>query len=181
MSPVRPPVHRRLRLAAVLAHSVPGVSLRLTSVDGDQLLVSSACLGAQLDPCRLRNVLVAPSTGERFAARISEIEIAAGAVHLGGDLYERAHPGCWGERWFVTMLEHAGVACLAGEASFGIPDDAIVVRLKPDAELGACAVCVECVDRTHLDRLDEVATWLLARCMVGELLAELESQRQRFP
>ncbi len=47
-----------LREAACLAHTVPGVTLRLHCRSGAELLVSYSCLGADLDPCRLRATLV---------------------------------------------------------------------------------------------------------------------------
>lgn len=164
-----------LRLAACLAHTVPGVSLSLTCRHGGEVLVSYACLGAQLDPCQLRAGLLCPGVPgvPRLADVVVRVDVANGLLDLGGGLYERSHPGAASERWFVTSLDHEHVVDLLRTGPTDLPDDAMAVTVKPDVGLGVCAVCIRCDDRLNQDRLDEVALWALSTCMVAELLAEL--------
>lgn len=164
-----------LRMAACLAHTVPGVSLVLTCGHGNEILVSYSCLGAQLDPCQLRAGLLCPGVPgvPRLADVVVRVDVANGLLDLGGGLYERSHPGAASERWFATSLDHALVVDLLRAAPADLPDDAIGVTVKPDLGLGVCAVCIRCDDPAYHDRLDEVAVWALSTCMVAELLAEI--------
>lgn len=157
----------RLREAACLAHTIPGTTLRLRPAAGRSLLVSRNCLGADLDPCRFRTAMLC-RTGEHLAGTIVDIELVAGLVDLGGGLYRRRGDDGCEERWFVTSLPHDHVVALLADCPLATPDDLTVV-VKPDLELGRCAV------RLALPRpdivLDEVAMWTLSACLVEELLA----------
>jgi hypothetical protein len=55
---------------------------------------------------------------------------------------------------------------------FDLPDHAVDVRLLPDRELGVTAVRIIC-EGAFAGRVDAVASWALAACMVDELLTDL--------
>jgi hypothetical protein len=169
----------RLREAVCLAHSVPGVSLRLVMASGARILVSHGCLGATLDPCRLRSVLLAQTADAATATRsVRQIEIVGGVVHLGGGLFQRSTAD--DERWFVTSLPHEAIVEIARrcptDGTIGGPS--IAVSVKPDAGLGLCAVRVRDERTDHETTLDATATWLLATCLVDELIADTAGQPQ---
>jgi len=161
MSTPKTPVTALSELAC-LAHTVPGVTLRLWSVGGQELLVSYACLGADLDPCRLRAALLAG-----HGVGVERIEIVAGVAPLGGGVYQRTHPGAAAERWFVSSLD-AGTLAAALAACRDVPGFRTVV--KPDPELGVSAVCVVAEPGLSAGELDEVAVELLGTVLVEELL-----------
>lgn len=161
-----------LRELACLAHTIPGVTLRVICQAGNELLVSYACLGADLDPCQLRAALLADDahTPGRLAAGITQIEIVAGVASLGGGLYQRTHPGAASERWFVTTLATNAVQ----ELVQGFPDTGgLRAVIKPDPELGVNAVCVGADRDTSASVLDELAVAILGAVLVDELAASL--------
>ena len=162
-----------LRMAACLAHTVPGVTLTLSCERGQRLLVSQVCLGAELDPCALRTALLAPRQPgvPHVTDVVTDVDVTSGLVDLGGGLYERSHPCSPSERWFATTLDHPHVAGLLTGSDAA--DAAISAALKPDLGLGVCAVCIRSVDERHRGELDELATWALSTCMVAELLADI--------
>src|SRR5688572_26869680 len=94
--------HDELRGLTDLAHAVPGATLRLHCAAGAELLVSSACLGADLDACQLRATLLQSSAAGRLAAGVDRAEFVGGLRPLGMGMYERTSPV--GERWFVSAL-----------------------------------------------------------------------------
>lgn len=163
----------RLREAACLAHTVPGVSLRLTTASCDTILVSHTCLGAALDPCRLRSLLIADDADAVAAvASLRRAEIIGGVVHLGGGLFQRSDPSAADERWFVTSLDHESIVDIVEHCP---PDEraapSVAVTVEPDRALGWCAVRVR-DERGDTSTLDLGATWLLTACLVGELVAQ---------
>jgi len=155
---------------ACLAHSIPGVSLRIATPGGDDLLVSASCLGADLDPCRLRAALLAARPCDAAWFTPERVEVVSGLVHLGGGLYQRSHPQAAAERWFVVALPHERILHLIA----GIDDratDEFDVTLRPDPELGLCAVRVHAAERAQVAQLDDVAFAVLATCLVDELIS----------
>ncbi len=188
-----------IREAACLAHVVPGVSLRLRLANDEHLLVSHACLGADLDPCQLRSALIADRThGLRMLTdMIRGAEIAGGLVDLGGGLYQRVWPGV-DERWFTSTLQPDALAATLGDCPAGpaeaapcdvgvlspgttdIPsvDHCVDIAVKPDRALGLSAVCVRCLDGHGLHSLDEMATRALSACLVAELIDDLDGARR---
>jgi hypothetical protein len=164
-----------VREAACLAHTVPGVTLRLQCPAGDDVLVSYACLGADLDPCQLRAALMAIDSGRSEPELLwgfqVTVEVVAGLRPLGGGLYQRTQFGLT-ERWFVTTLEPDAVVAAVGECPLAAADQVHVV-VKPDLDLGVHAVCVRIDDSAEAGHLDELATWVLGRVLVAELLAGL--------
>jgi hypothetical protein len=160
-----------LRELTTLAHTVAGVTLRLFCCSGAELLVSANCLGADLDPCRLRATLLQEGARARLAAGIDRAELVAGLRPLGAGLYERT--GASAERWFVTALAPSTiVTVLTGDPSRP-PHEAFHTVVKPDPELGLHAVCVGAVPGTEDAELDEAAVWALGRVLVAELAAQL--------
>ena len=159
------------RLGACLAHAVPGVAALVTTTTGDRLLVAGNRTDAVLDACGLRAALTAPQRAgvPHLADLVSSIEIVGGLVDLGGGLYQREHGGGSAERWFVTTLTGDRVAALAATCPERLPDDAVSVRVCADTALGASAVCLVAAPGFGY-RLDEVASWLLATCLVDELI-----------
>ena len=162
-----------LREAACLVHSVPGVTLRLSCRSGSEVLVSYSCLGADLDPCRLRAAIIHERRPARLAAAIARVELVAGLRPLGAGLYQRRAAGV-DERWFVTTLhpERAVAVLRDGPERFH-------TTIKPDTELGMHAVCVRPVSGPARAgaAIDEAAVWALATVLTGELAAELERHR----
>lgn len=163
---------RRLREAACLAHTVPGTTLRLRTMAGGRgMLVSRHCLGADLDPCALRAAVLARA-GERLASVVVEVEVVSGVVHLGGGLYARTGDGGVDERWFLTHLAQEQVVAVLAACPVGGPEGAqLDVVVKPDPELGLCAVRVTGGGHT----LDAVSMWALTACLVEELLVDVAS------
>lgn len=166
----------RLGEAAILAHTVPGVTLRLHCRSGAELLVSYSCLGADLDPCRLRATLLherAFASG-RLEAAVARVELVAGLRPLGAGLYERHAPDA-DERWFVTTLPAEQVAGALAEGP-----DRFHTIIKPDVELGIQAVCVRPVAglpcAPAAGELDEAAVWAVSALLTTQLTAELAAE-----
>lgn len=150
---------------ACLAHTVPGVTLRVWNAAGRDVLVSRGCLGADLDPCQLRAALLAG-----HGAGITRVEVVGGVTPLGGGLYQRHHPGAADERWFVTSLTPEEVIPVLADQD---GPDAVSVVIRPDPALGTCAVCVSAERGTPALALDEAAVRVVGAVLVGELLAPL--------
>lgn len=168
----------RLREVACLAHTVPGTTMRLRAAAGSSLLVSRHCLGADLDPCQFRTAMLGRA-GEQLAQTITDVDLVAGLVHIGGGLYgrrdERTHRD---ERWFVSTLPHDRIVDVLGECPVPTPDvELLDAVIKPDTELGMCAVRIS--SREPVTVLDEVAAWTLTRCLVDELLVEVSPEPMR--
>lgn len=175
----------QLRLATVLAHTVPGVLLELTCCHGERIGVGYGNLGSQLTPCQLRGALLAPpELGiPRLADAVVAVEVVAGLDHLGGGLYQRGarpsastecrpHDGSTGERWFASTLPHEQIGLLMQAAPIDLPHHLCAVRLVPDSELDVTAVRIGAASDsavTSPGQLDEVAFWALSVCMVAEL------------
>jgi hypothetical protein len=164
--------HDDLRELAVLAHTVPGVTLRLHCTSGAELLVSSACLGADLDPCRLRVTLLQERAVGRLAAGIARAELVAGLRPLGAGLYQRT--GSAGERWFVSSLAPDAIVAALTDDQAGEPrHEGSRTVVRPDPELGLHAVCVSAEHGAPGAELDEASVWVLGRVLVAELTAQL--------
>lgn len=176
------------RDAACLAHAIPGVSLRLRTrdrrdpgrgdrgIDDGDVLVSSTCLAAPLDPCRFRELIVAGLVGQFVALHhLASVEIAGGLVHLGGGIYQPSHPGRSDDRWFVSSLGHPRLVELLGSCPIDAADDAFSALVKPDADLLRSAVRVRCDHPAARGQLDELAHRLAARVLVDELIAATSS------
>lgn len=178
----------QLREVTCLAHTVPGVTVRLHCTSGAELLVSSTCLGADLDPCGLRATVLRGDT-PRLAASVASVEFVAGLVPIGAGLYQRRDHRAdqrrdqrglgSDERWFVTSLSPATIIEVLAEPAGSHERDGIYTFVKPDTELGLQAVCVRAIPGTPAAALDEAAVWALGRLAVAELLARLDHPSSR--
>lgn len=161
-----------LRETTCLAHSVPSVTLRLHCRTGAELLVSYSCLGADLDPCRLRATLLHERAlgAPRLDAAIERVEIVAGLRPLGAGLYER-HASGVDARWFVSALAPESIVTALTDGP-----DRFHTAIKPDPELGVHAVCVRplagAVGVTR-GELDEAAVWAMSAVLAEELSTQL--------
>ena len=170
-----PSVIRSLHMAAALAHTAPGVVLRLVC-HGEQLAVGYGRLGPHLTPCQLRAALVAGGRPgvPRLAETITDVDIVSGLDHLGGGLYGSGNGAAGRQRWFATALPHQTIVALAAARPVDVADALCGVNVLPDAELGVCTVrLVGAPEIAH--RLDEIAYWLLSQCLVAELLASVDA------
>jgi hypothetical protein len=159
-----------LRLATALVHAVPAVALELSTVDGCDAVVAHHRLDAAMSPCQLR-ALVAAARCERGGPALDHIvamRVLAGVEHLGGGIYRRSS-GSAEERWIVTTIPHESVLELLATCPIETPDDAVHARLVVDADLDTVAVCFGAVHRLWAWRLDEIAFWLQAACLVAEV------------
>ncbi|HWL44262.1 MAG TPA: hypothetical protein VNQ73_15075 [Ilumatobacter sp.] len=149
------------------------MTLRLHCHSGAELLVSYSCLGADLDPCRLRATLLHERVSgvQRLDAAVTRVEIVAGVRPLGIGLYER-HTADADERWFVTTLAAEQVAAALADG----PDHFHTV-IKPDPELGVNAVCIRPLaapaHQVNAAELDEAAVWAVSAALAAEVATEL--------
>jgi hypothetical protein len=174
-----------VRSAACLAHSMPGITLDVTTIGGDRFAVSRHRLDALMDPCQFRAALVSPrgARGERAGAgrdgearfhdAITGCEVVGGAVDLGGGLYQSTHPTRDDERWFTTCVSASDVTGLAARCP--IPHDGVELVVGPDTELRVCAVRCVAPRPRPVPQLEEVAFWLLSACLADELVASVAS------
>jgi hypothetical protein len=159
-----------LRIAAALAHSIPGVTLDVRCGNDDSLVVAFHRLDAHLDPCQFRRaVLAPPSIGvPALADSLIAADLRFGVDDLGAGLYGRV--GDEGdERWFATTLGVQGVNEVFERCEFDIAEQAMSARILPDSCLGVTVVCLTVNHPACAHRLDEVAAWSVAACMVAEL------------
>ncbi|HSM65966.1 MAG TPA: hypothetical protein VK860_06660 [Ilumatobacteraceae bacterium] len=173
------PRERRLdpiREAACLAHTIPGVSLRLPLANDESLLVSRACIGADLDPCQLRSALIVDRLhGLRALTElIVGVEIVSGLVDRVGGIHERIAPDGTAERWFTSEL---GPSALTATLSECPADPCFDIVVKPDLELGLSAVCLRGHGDVSTETMDETAFRAFSSCLVAELLTDLDNAR----
>jgi hypothetical protein len=170
----------QLHLAAALAHTVPGVALRLDRASRPPLHVAHQSFvdgsSAALSPCELR-VLLAPDRRPAVVEQLElvGVEIVAGLVHLGGGVYARGHGPLGGERWFASTLCEARIVELFARDPFEISEHALDVRVVPDDLLGITVVCITATRPRWFGLLDEIAHWAVSECLVGELAHMLET------
>lgn len=161
----------RLRSAACLAHTVPGVTLRVVTAT-DCFVVGRNRPDAHMDPCRFRMSLISPSRPctPQIETVIGECDVLGGVVDIGGGLYQPSLPASADERWFTTSLGCDQVCAIAETCTpEDRPDDAFEVTVKPDSGLGVCAV--RCSQQRPGAPLDDTAFRLLAACLAEEVMA----------
>jgi hypothetical protein len=169
--------HRQgTRLAAALAHTLPGAVLRLTAGRHGSMLVAGDRADGDLTCCQLRSALIAPRRAGivHISDVITHAALVAGAIDLGGGLYQPSHPSAADERWFVATVPFDRVGELAAQCPVSMPDEAMSIVLKPDVEL-ACTVVTVTAGVGYGFRLDEVAFWLLSACVADELIRSLDA------
>jgi hypothetical protein len=124
--------------------------------------------------CQLRAALIAPRRVglAHVSDVITSVDLVGGAIDLGGGLYQRSHPAASDERWFATTLDESAITALVAECPFDLKDDAVNVAVHPDPALGATVVRLAAAVGFGC-HLDEVAFWLLSKCMTAELLVRV--------
>lgn len=171
-----PTVTQSLHMAAALAHTAPGVVLRLDCARGEHLAVGYGRLGPHLTPCQLRSALVTAGRPgvPRLAETVAAVDVVSGLDHLGGGLYGSGNGAAGSQRWFATALDQQAIAALASGHPVDVADHLCAVNVLPDSELGVCTVrMVAAPEISH--RLDEIAFWLLSQCLVSELLESVDA------
>ncbi len=170
----------RLRSAACLAHTVPGITLQVVTTT-DCFVVDRNRLDARMDPCRFRMSLIAPHRPcfPPIKAVIRRCDVLDGAVDLGGGLYLPSLPLSADERWFTTSLGCDQVCAIAETCASDLRDDAFDVVVKPDSDLGVCAVRCSPSRPGPCPQLDEAAFQLLSACVAAEVMAAASSTMRR--
>jgi hypothetical protein len=171
-----------LRLATALAHTAPGVTLRLACANGERIAVGYGRLGPHLTPCQLRSALIAEHRPgvPRLADTVTGVELVSGLDHIGGGLYACGAATAGSQRWFATPLPHEQIVAIAVDHPGDVPERFCGVNVLPDTELGVCTVrLVTAPEIAH--RLDEIAFWLLSQCLVAELLMSIDSTTDHRP
>jgi hypothetical protein len=159
-----------LRIAAALAHSIPGVTLELRCGNDDSLVVAYHRLDAHFDPCQFRRAVLAPSSVgiPCLVDALTGVELRFGVDDLGAGLYGRTGDD-GDERWFATTLGPDGVNEVFEHCDLDIAEQAMTARILPDSCLGVTVVCLTVNERSLAHRLDEVAAWSVGACLVAEL------------
>ncbi len=165
-----------LREAIALVHTVAGAELRLVTERGELLVGRGP--DCELSPCELRQAFLAasaPGAPDCFRA-VHDLEIGGSLRDLGGGMY-----GLWpsdgspAHRWFATTLHPGDIVELVEGCDLDVPDDAMNAGVATDTPLGVSAVDVSPSKAHFADRLDEVARWFLDRCVVEELVQQVEA------
>ena len=158
----------RLRLATALCHAVDGAELRLTTDGGERIIVSHHP-AADIDPCKLRSVVVASACPRHpdLSQRITDIAIGGALVDCGGGVYSRVVRGAE-QRWIASFLHVDRVAAMLGEVA---PGNALDASLKPDGELGVTLLAITAIGERSDSHaaLEAAAAGAAAACFVEEL------------
>lgn len=164
-----------LREAISLAHTVPGAELRLLTERGELLVGRHP--EHDLSPCELRQAFLVGTTpnGRDCFRSIREAELGGSLHDLGGGMYETWPADGPVERWFATTLHPKDIVDVVEGCELDVPDDAVNAGVATDAPLGISAVRVTPSELEHQDRVDEVARWFLAQCVVEELIQRVEA------
>lgn len=174
------PERQQLRLAAGLAHVVPGAELRLRHADGRQVVVSRHP-GADVDPCELRQAVAAGACpAHPDCSRWLEVDWLGGTLELRDHTVLRRHTTGREERWFATLLDaDAVVGVLEGLTPDGLDEAAMQVisaGLRPDPVLEMTAVCLTTEAPCLEPHLDRIAAQAHAACLVAEITATIATQ-----
>lgn len=162
-----------LRLMAALAHAAPGVTLGLATGASRELAVAHHRLDAGLDPCQLRGLVAAARRGRPtpLLDHVVGVRVARGLEDLGGGIFRRAH-GATEQRWVAMLVPHEVVVDVLASCPIDLPDDALHVRVAVDTELATTTLCLTAAHGLWAWRLDELAVWAHAACLVAELTSE---------
>ena len=173
MTAVLPDSLEQLRLAAALAHSAVDADVEICG-PGRRWLVSYGRPSATIDPCGLRQLVLAARRGCRSALLpVESISFVGGLREIGGGVYERFGPKGL-ERRIATVLPSGTVKAML-EA---VPDAAdLTANVSADEELGATVVTLTSAHPVHDFRLDTVAYRVAAVCLVGELMGTTAPSR----
>jgi hypothetical protein len=159
----------RLRIAAALVHSIPGVRLRLR-VDGELIEIArTQCDGRTVPACRFREAVRRTYRSERDGFEICDwqpdIDVLVTDGHLCGGGILRVPLGDGEAHVFATTLDTESCAELF--VARGDPEQ--VVHLFRDDAIDVTLVHVE-NDPVERDAAHELVEDLLAACVAGELV-----------
>ncbi len=162
-----------LRVLTALVHTAPDVTVALATDTGREFVVARRRLDAAFDPCQLRTLVASARRGEPspLLDRVVGARIVAGVEDLGGGVFRRLHDEVE-QRWVPTVVPHETVLAALEACPIDVPDDALHVRVAVDSELGATTLCLTAAHGLWSWRLDELAVWAHAACLVAELTAE---------
>ena len=158
----------QLRLAAALAHRSPEADLELWSTDR-RWVVSRGRLDAAVGPCSFRKIVLAAMRGNgEPLTHIERAQFVGGLREIGGGVYQRLGPR-GSERCLATFLSAETVDALLRDGAAGWGDD-VAASVHHDIELGVTVVTIVMASAQSDLRLDAVAHWVAATCLVEELI-----------
>jgi hypothetical protein len=171
---------QRLRLAAAIAHSVPGAELRLSPRHGRAVVVGRH-LNADVDPCPFRAMVVAAAASSD-GADLVELADHLGSIEIGGAIVDTGG-GIWAssvdlrqQRWIASFLPPHRLAELIDAIGLDtVALDAMHACLKPDPLLAVTVAAITAADLRSLEFLDDVVASIAATCMIEELRGELSA------
>jgi len=157
----------QLRLVGALAHSTADADVELHD-PGRAWLVSHRRRDAALDPCGLRQVVLAAMRGSpRPVVPLGSVAFVGALRDIGGGVYER-HGAGGPERRIATFLPVGPVEELVGGIT---APPGLTASVHADDDLGVAVITVVSPHPVGAGALDAVAVRVAARCMVGELIA----------
>lgn len=165
-----------LRLAAAIAHIVPGAELRLSPRHGRQVLVGRRP-NADIDPCPFRQMVAAAAfpDGPDLADHLGLIEIGGAIVDVGGGVWASSVDRRQ-QRWIASFLPPHRLAELLDAIGLDtVAPDAMHACLKPDPLLAVTVAAITADDLRALEFLDDVASSIAATCLIEGLRTELSA------
>jgi hypothetical protein len=167
----------RLRLATALAHTVAGAELRLTADHGDTIVVSSHP-AADLDPCKLRQVVAAACLRTcDIAERIAAIAVGGSLADHQGGVFRVERDGV-DQRWIASLLTPDRVAeLLADIGCEQVPEESMHGVVKADPQLGVSLLVITVDDPAFASELDRIAAEAAAAVFVEELCSAAQFGR----
>lgn len=158
----------QLRLAAALAHTAPDADLQLLTPER-LWTVSYEREDADIDPCTLRNLVVATMRGCQLGLLPADrISLIGRLRPAGGGTFRRTGPA-GEERRLATFLTPARLSEMLDACPMDLPDDAVRADLKADDDLGVTVANITACSPEHSRHLDELARWAASSCLVEEL------------
>lgn len=160
----------RLRLATALGHHVPGTQLRLRTDRNEEIIVGHHH-GADIDPCKMRSVVVASCCPHQpdLSRRITDVTVGGTLVSVGGGVYATRIDGRE-QRWITSLLGPECIAALLEDVVLdSLPDEVMHTRATPDSGLGVTVIVLTSTSRQFDHMLDDIAARTAAKCFVEEL------------
>src|SRR6056297_1259803 len=164
-----------LRLAAGLAHLVPGAELHLGLADGDRMVVSGHP-ATSLTPCVFRRILVNAVRGRSgdhtlAGPRVTSCELAGSLEDLGGGVFGTRTLCGLEQRWIATTLPWRVAADLLETVAVdGLDHSAVHATVAPDEDLGVTSIALAVHDVSRGASLDALSTQIAASCLAEELM-----------
>jgi hypothetical protein len=174
----------RLRLAAALAHRIPGARLVLRGPTGADITIGRDP-GDALDPCQFRRAVVASSVpgAPDLGTQLDPIALTGHPESLGGGVYATSCPH-GSSRWFATLLDPDRARGVLAGITGPVPDDLVDAGLGIDRNLAVTVVRITACGRDLDAELDDLAQRAFAACCVEELVSTVRRSpaiRPRHP